>query len=202
MSRLYITATMKHSTWGIDLPVFSFETSDHTGGGYHVYGLHPSSIAALAGKGPQLEKQDRFDVKFNINAKRSTLSLVVNTKRHLPHVEWDSKSGVGVLPLGISTLVPMITGKKSLSGSTKSSSPKSSEGRQSESHRSVSHRSENSRRWFRDVDYDDRDDHRGHDRSREKYEYREDYCEDRCDRYDDRRARGRFRSHSEPRSRR
>lgn len=95
MSRLYFTATMKHSSLGIDLPVFSFETADHTGGGYHLQGLHPSSIAALGGKGPELKKQERFDVKFNVNAKRTSLSLIVNTKKHIPHLEWSSESGTG-----------------------------------------------------------------------------------------------------------
>lgn len=69
MSRVYFSAVMPHKQWGM-LPTFSIETNDHTGGGYAVGGLHPSSIAAIFGKGPDVGKQDRFDVKFNINGTR------------------------------------------------------------------------------------------------------------------------------------
>lgn len=86
---------MKHSSLGIDLPVFSLSTADHTGGNYHIGGLYPSSIAALGGKGPELKKQERFDVKFNVNAKRTSLSLIVNTKKHLPAITWDTENGTG-----------------------------------------------------------------------------------------------------------
>lgn len=69
MSRVYFSAVMQHTQWGM-LPTFSIETNDHTGGGYAVGGLHPSSIAAILGKGPEIGKQERFDVKFNINGTR------------------------------------------------------------------------------------------------------------------------------------
>lgn len=83
---------MKH---GNLLPTFSVETADHTGGGYTVGGLHPSSIAALAGKGPEVKKGERFDLKANLNGQRTSLALVVNTSKHLPHLEWSSESGIG-----------------------------------------------------------------------------------------------------------
>lgn len=70
MSRVYITAAMQHKDFGVGLPTLSVETADYTGGGYEVAGLHPSAIAAMVGKGPKLEKQERFDLKFNINNKR------------------------------------------------------------------------------------------------------------------------------------
>lgn len=71
---------MQHRSLGIALPVFSIETADHTGGGYHVGGLHPSSIAAMTGKGPEVKKGEQFDLKFNVNAKRTSLALVVDTQ--------------------------------------------------------------------------------------------------------------------------
>lgn len=68
MSRLYVTASMPHKNWaGLAVPTLSIETNDHTGGGINYGGLHPSSIAALLGKGPDVKKGDRFDFKFNIN---------------------------------------------------------------------------------------------------------------------------------------
>lgn len=68
MSRLYVTASMPHKNWsGLAVPTLSVETNDHTGGGIHYGGLHPSSIAALLGKGPDVKKGERFDFKFNIN---------------------------------------------------------------------------------------------------------------------------------------
>jgi len=70
MSRVYFTASMPHEKFGIGLPVLSFETNDHTGGGYDIAGFHPSSIATLFGKGPEVKKGERFDLKLNINAKR------------------------------------------------------------------------------------------------------------------------------------
>lgn len=70
MSRVYFTASLPHEKFGIGLPTLSVETNDHTGGGYDVGGLHPTSIATLLGKGPDLPKQERFDLKFNLNAKR------------------------------------------------------------------------------------------------------------------------------------
>lgn len=86
---------MKHSSLGVDLPVLSIETADHTGGFYHIKGLHPASIAALGGKGPEIQKQERFDVKCNVNKKRTCVSLIVNTTKHLPHVDWNSDTGAG-----------------------------------------------------------------------------------------------------------
>lgn len=68
---------MPHEKFGVGLPTLSFETNDHTGGGYNIAGLHPSTIAKLAGKGPVVEKGERFDIKFNINAKRCVSSLVL-----------------------------------------------------------------------------------------------------------------------------
>lgn len=70
MSRVYLTASMPHEKFGVGLPTLSFETNDHTGGGYDIAGLHPSSIATLFGKGPEIKKGERFDLKFNLNAKR------------------------------------------------------------------------------------------------------------------------------------
>lgn len=68
MSRLYITASMPHKNWtGLAVPTLSIETNDHTGGGINYGGLHPSSIAALLGKGPDVKKGERFDLKFNVN---------------------------------------------------------------------------------------------------------------------------------------
>ncbi|KAK2605777.1 hypothetical protein N8I77_008591 [Diaporthe amygdali] len=100
MSRLYITASMPHKNWtGLALPTLSVETNDHTGGGINYWGLHPSSIAALVGKGPDVKKGERFDLKFNVNGSRSSAALVVNTTKHLPHVEWSSDGGLGKLPL-------------------------------------------------------------------------------------------------------
>lgn len=70
MSRVYFTASMPHEKFGVGLPTLSFETNDHTGGGYDIGGLHPTSIATLFGKGPEVKKGERFDLKFNLNAKR------------------------------------------------------------------------------------------------------------------------------------
>jgi len=95
MSRLYVTASMKHTSLGIALPVFSIETADHTGGGYHVKGIHPASLAAFSGHGPEIKKGERFDVKFNVNSQRTSLALVINTTKHLPHLEWSSEGGMG-----------------------------------------------------------------------------------------------------------
>ena len=59
---------MPHKNWaGLAVPTLSVETNDHTGGGINYGGLHPSSIAALLGKGPDVKKGERFDFKFNIN---------------------------------------------------------------------------------------------------------------------------------------
>ncbi|KAJ4424153.1 hypothetical protein N0V82_001201, partial [Gnomoniopsis sp. IMI 355080] len=105
MSRVYFTASMPHEKFGVGLPTLSFETNDHTGGGYDIGGLHPTSIATLFGKGPEVKKGERFDLKFNLNAKRTSLSLVVMTTKHLPHWEWSSDGGAGKLPLvGIGAL--------------------------------------------------------------------------------------------------
>lgn len=72
MSRLYITASMPHKNWsGLAVPTLSIETNDHTGGGINYGGLHPSSIAALLGKGPDVKKGERFDFKFNISVSTS-----------------------------------------------------------------------------------------------------------------------------------
>jgi hypothetical protein len=95
MSRVYITASMKHSSLGISLPTLSVETADHTGGGFTVGGLHPSTLAAMTGKGPEVKKGERFDLKANLNAQRTSLALVVNTSKHLPHLEWSSENGMG-----------------------------------------------------------------------------------------------------------
>jgi len=96
MSRVYLTATLSHNSLGLALPTLSIATSDHTGGGYSVGGLHPSSLAALTGRGPEVKKGERFDVKVNCNKQRSSLSLVVATGKHLPHLEWSSDGGLGV----------------------------------------------------------------------------------------------------------
>lgn len=93
MSRVYFTATFQHKN--LPIPTFSFETNDHTGGGYEIGGLHPSSIAALIGKPPDVKPGERFDLKFNLNKQRTSLSLVVFTTKHLPHVEWSSDGGMG-----------------------------------------------------------------------------------------------------------
>lgn len=93
MSRVYFTATFQHKN--LPIPTFSFETNDHTGGGYEIAGLHPTSIAALLGKGPDVKPGERFDLKFNLNKQRTSLSLVVFTTKHLPHVEWSSDGGMG-----------------------------------------------------------------------------------------------------------
>lgn len=92
MSRVYLTASKKHNSL---LPTFSIETADHTGGGYTVGGLHPSSLATLLGKGPEVKKGERFDIKANLDSQRTSLSLVVNTSKHLPHLEWSSDGGIG-----------------------------------------------------------------------------------------------------------
>lgn len=93
MSRVYFTTTFQHNSFPI--PTSSIETNDHTGGGYEIGGLHPTSIAALLGKGPDIKPGERFDLKFNVNKKRTSLSLVVFTMKHLPHVEWSSNGGMG-----------------------------------------------------------------------------------------------------------
>ncbi|POS75754.1 hypothetical protein DHEL01_v205843 [Diaporthe helianthi] len=91
---------MPHKNWaGLPVPTLSVETNDHTGGGINYGGLHPTTIAALLGKGPDVAKGERFDFKFNINGTRSSAALVVNTTKHLPHVEWSSDGGLGKLPL-------------------------------------------------------------------------------------------------------
>ncbi|KAG8156415.1 hypothetical protein KVR01_013756 [Diaporthe batatas] len=95
---------MPHKNWaGLAVPTLSVETNDHTGGGVNYGGLHPTSIAALLGKGPEVKKGERFDFKFNINGSRSSAALVVNTTKHLPHVEWSSDGGLGKLPLAGAT---------------------------------------------------------------------------------------------------
>ncbi|CAN8096329.1 unnamed protein product [Discula destructiva] len=99
MSRVYFTASMPHEKFGIGLPTLSFETNDHTGGGYDIGGLHPTSIATLFGKGPEVKKGERFDLKLNLNSKRTSVSVVVMTTKHLPHWEWSSDGGAGKLPL-------------------------------------------------------------------------------------------------------
>lgn len=93
MSRVYFTATFQHNN--LPIPTFSFETNDHTGGGYEIAGLHPSSIAAILGKPPDVRPGERFDLKFNLNKQRTSMSLVVFTTKHLPHVEWSSDGGLG-----------------------------------------------------------------------------------------------------------
>lgn len=93
--------TMKHTSLGVDLPVFGIETADYTGGSYNVKGIHPNSIAAMAGKGPEPKKQERFDIKCNLNKKRAAIALIINTKKHLPHVEWNSETGTGKRALPI-----------------------------------------------------------------------------------------------------
>jgi hypothetical protein len=45
--------------------------------------------------GPELRKQERLVLKFNLDAKRTSLSLVVNTLKHVPHLEWSSERGIG-----------------------------------------------------------------------------------------------------------
>lgn len=78
MSRLYVTASMPHKNWaGLAVPTLSIETNDHTGGGINYGGLHPSSIAALLGKGPDVKKGERFDFKFNINVSRPLPSFLL-----------------------------------------------------------------------------------------------------------------------------
>lgn len=95
MSRLYFTAEMKY-TDGIKIPVFKIYTGDHTGGSYNIGGIHPSTIAKMAGKGPKIGDQERFDVKFHVNKTRANASLIVNTSKHLPSVSWSTDSGLGI----------------------------------------------------------------------------------------------------------
>lgn len=119
MSRLYFTLTMPHERIGKGLPTISFDTNDHTGGGYNVGGIFPSHIATMVGKGPDIKKGERFDIKANCNKKRygtylrrsgnarwqtfhwkltfyrSSLTLVVNTSKLLPCVTWSSEGGAG-----------------------------------------------------------------------------------------------------------
>ena len=95
MSRLYFTAEMKY-TDGIKIPVFKIYTGDHTGGSYNIGGIHPSTIAKMAGKGPKIADQERFDVKFHVNKTRANASLIVNTTKHLPSVSWSTDSGLGM----------------------------------------------------------------------------------------------------------
>lgn len=97
MSRVYLTANMKHSSLGVSLPTFSIDTTDNKGSCFAIGGIHPSSIAALAGKGqgPEIKKGERFDIKANVNTQRTSLSLVVNTSKHLPHLGWSSENGMG-----------------------------------------------------------------------------------------------------------
>lgn len=72
---------MPHKNWaGLAVPTLSVETNDHTGGGINYGGLHPSSIAALLGKGPDVKKGERFDFKFNINV--STFTKEKKTKKY------------------------------------------------------------------------------------------------------------------------
>jgi hypothetical protein len=96
MSRVYVMVSKPHNQL---MPVLSFATADHTGGGYSVGGLHPSSIAAIAGAGPKVEVKpgERFDVRFNANKKRTALTLIMNTTKHLPHLEWSSQTGLGTM---------------------------------------------------------------------------------------------------------
>lgn len=69
---------MPHKNWsGLAVPTLSVETNDHTGGGINYGGLHPSSIAALLGKGPDVKKGERFDLKFNVNVS-SFLGIVIH----------------------------------------------------------------------------------------------------------------------------
>lgn len=94
MSRVYFTATLQHKAFP-GLPTLSVETNDHTGGGYAVAGLHPSSIAALLGRPPNVQPGERFDFKCNVNKARTSVALVVFTTKHLPHLEWSSEGGMG-----------------------------------------------------------------------------------------------------------
>lgn len=94
MSRVYFTATLQHKAFP-GLPTLSVETNDHTGGGYAVAGLHPSSIAALLGRPPDVQPGERFDFKCNVNKAWTSVALVVFTTKHLPHLEWSSEGGMG-----------------------------------------------------------------------------------------------------------
>jgi hypothetical protein len=96
MSRIYVMISKPHDQL---MPVLSFATADHTGGGYSVGGLHPSSIAAIAGAGPKVEIKpgERFDVRCNANKKRIAMTLIMNTTKHIPHLEWSSATGLGMM---------------------------------------------------------------------------------------------------------
>lgn len=84
MSRCYFTVSMPHNKIGKGLPTISFDTNDHTGGGYNVGGLHPSTIATMLGEGPEVKKQERFDLKLNCNTKRyGAYDVVVLDQRHV-----------------------------------------------------------------------------------------------------------------------
>ncbi|TVY45154.1 Acyl-protein thioesterase [Lachnellula occidentalis] len=112
MSRVYLTADMKHSSLGVSLPTFTINTTDDKGNSAAIGGLHLSSIAALAGKGkgPEIKEGERFDVKANANAQRTSLSLIVNTSKYLPHLGWSSENGMGKLPLGLGTVATALIG--------------------------------------------------------------------------------------------
>jgi hypothetical protein len=94
MSRIFVTVSKPHKQL---IPVLTVTTADHTGGSYSIGGLHPASIAAIAGAGPKVEIKpgERFDVRFNANKVRTAFTLVINTTKHVPHLEWSSATGLG-----------------------------------------------------------------------------------------------------------
>jgi hypothetical protein len=96
MSRIFVMVSKPHDQL---MPILSVTTADHTGGGYSVGGFHPASIAAIAGAGPKVEIKpgERFDVRFNANKKRTAMTLIINTTKHIPHLEWSSATGLGML---------------------------------------------------------------------------------------------------------
>jgi len=96
MSRLYFTLETQHSDFGIKLPVLKIWTGDYTGGTYSVHGVLPSTIATIAGKGPDYPEQERFDLKFNVNKKRANASLIINTSKHLPQIHWSTDTGLSM----------------------------------------------------------------------------------------------------------
>jgi hypothetical protein len=97
MSRLYFTVETQHSDFGIKLPVFRIWTGDHTGGTFNIHGVLPSTIATMAGKPPEIPAQERFDLKFHVNKKRANASLIVNTSKQLPQMQWATDTGLSMI---------------------------------------------------------------------------------------------------------
>ncbi|KAL3423879.1 hypothetical protein PVAG01_05626 [Phlyctema vagabunda] len=119
MSRIYITASMQHSTFGFAMPTLSIDTQTHHSKNSKNGGSHSSSnhSDAMPGPLPAIQKGERFDFRFNVNGRRSCVGLEIATNKSLPHVEWSSEKGMGKLPMGLGTLASSLLLRKNKKGS-------------------------------------------------------------------------------------